>query len=77
MKLFLVTRSNKDAIDYDEYDSFVIRAEDEKGVREVLRGIKDELTVFGNEVDYIDKMLISELDHSGRQGIICASFNAG
>ncbi|MFJ7509356.1 hypothetical protein ACIQW7_07830 [Peribacillus simplex] len=76
MQLYLVKRSQKDYVDFDEYDSFVIRAQNELQVKSVLGKIKSSIH-DGLEREYIDRMSISVLDKNGPVGIVCSSYNAG
>ncbi|UYZ01229.1 hypothetical protein OJ967_12425 [Peribacillus frigoritolerans] len=76
MKLYLVKRNQTDYVDFDEYDTFVIRAQNEIQVKNVLGKIKSSIP-DGMERDYIDRMSISVLDEIGPVGIVCSSYNAG
>lgn len=65
MKLYLVKRT--DRVDYDEYDSFVVRAEDEESAYKVC------------DYYHCDKKhaTVTEVNTSGEAMIILGSFNAG
>ena len=82
MKLYLVNGVNWG---YDEYDSFIVRAENEDQARQIARH-----EAYGAGVDYEYYNSIREADHQGwakasvqeiptdgEAGIILGSFNAG
>jgi hypothetical protein len=60
MKIYLVERNDK--IDWDEYDSWVIRANNEEEAKEIT-GYED--------------VTITEVTRKGDKGLILGSFNAG
>jgi hypothetical protein len=64
MKLFLVV---VDSYDYEEYDSFVVRAEDEENA----------LMVCNEEAWTKDNTTITEIKTKGKEKIILGSYNAG
>lgn len=82
MKTFLLWVEN---VDYDEYDSCVIVAEDEAQVRAMMRhsdesycphttiGEGENCVFFG---DHQGEIHIKEVDMT-RPHVVCASFNAG
>ena len=66
MKIYFVGRTDK--IDYDEYDSFIVRAENKKDALQLLtnkEGFKEATTE------------IKEINIEGKSDIILGSFNAG
>jgi len=71
MQLFKLTRK---ICNYDEFDSFIIRAENEDGAREIaFKNAADE------KLEWRDKNLsICEIvSIKGEIGVVCSSFNAG
>lgn len=80
MKLYLI--SQYENTDYDTYDSAVVCAETEEEARMIHPG-KDE---WDGEMDKYDTWcaakdvkveLIGIADDSVKEGVVCASFNAG
>jgi hypothetical protein len=69
MKLYLIKR--KDVCGYDEYDEFLVRAEDEDEALEVL-------TTY-NSAYYLKKenLTFEIIESFGEKKIIIESFNAG
>jgi len=63
MKLYLVTRN--DETDYDEYDSFVVRAENEEEAIELCK------------YSYMKNSTVTEITQEGERGQILGSYNAG
>ena len=70
MKLYLVERTDK--IDYDEYDSYVVRA---NNVEDALKLCQNK--EFKDECFRIDNTEITEILLEGKEEIIIGSFNAG
>lgn len=86
MKLF--TLSVKE-VDYDEYDSCVVVAEDENAVRAMLRDFNSDSKWEGSKNLFVNgedtgvrfynhqgEILIEEVDLT-KPALVCASFNAG
>ena len=71
MKLFLLSRSN---YTWDEYDAFVVRAENEEEARELA----SKENTF-EAVHWLDKTVSTceEIKIKGDKEIILSSFNAG
>lgn len=65
MKLWLVRRT--DDVKYDEFDSFVIRANDEEEAKKMA----NTHSGWSNEVEVI------EISIDGKSEVILGSFNAG
>ena len=72
MKLFLITRT--DDWDWDEYDSFVIRAENKENVLTLARA---EISSWSEDTFTKENTVITELTSKGEEQIILGSFNAG
>jgi hypothetical protein len=66
MKLWLIHRIDLDSVDYEEYDSAVIRAEGETSAWEYVSNLE------GFRVDNVE---ILELTQEGAPGIIISHFN--
>jgi hypothetical protein len=74
-KVFLVKRITK--VNYDEYDSCVIVADDEDDVNEIIENYIDYPGVDQGYADrgrHDRKITEISLEH---RGIVCSSFNAG
>jgi hypothetical protein len=74
MKLWLVST---DYCSYDEYDSFVIRAETELDARAIADAQPDgsgHKTGFWNNTE---KVTVTEITAEGEPEVILGSFNAG
>ena len=73
MKLFLLTRDN---YTWDEYDAFVIRAENEEEARKLAA--KEGESSF-ESIHWLNKTVskCEEIKIKGDKGIILSSFNAG
>ena len=69
MKLWLLMR--KDSVGYDEYDSFVVRAENEEEARRLAR---DSTSNGWTSEDQVDCHILLE---EGIAEIILGSYNAG
>lgn len=78
----------KSAVDYDEYDSFVVRAKDERAARHLLVTAKYDIRDFDSPCVQLSasqrEVFASEkgstctlLPSRGPARIICSSFNAG
>jgi len=67
MKLWLAER-NEDKVGYDQYDSWVVAAENEMQV--------NAFTKYGHEAGYKVRVIGTPLPDQAR-GIVLASFNAG
>jgi hypothetical protein len=76
-KVFLITRT--DNVDYDEYDSCVIVADNKEEVAHII----DTGELNSNKDEYLDywdngKRIIKEIDlNTIGSKIICSSYNAG
>jgi hypothetical protein len=72
MKLFLLSR---EANDYDEYDSFVVRAESETQARQIAAASHG----FEDESEWLEggKSRCDELTPEGAPGVVIGSYNAG
>ena len=70
MKLFKLTRT--DSVDYDEYDSFVVRAKNEKEARDLLQK-EHSYDTWPNG----SNVTCEVLRNKGDPEIIIGSFNAG
>ena len=66
MKIYWVGRT--DDVDYDEYDSFVVIAEDEQ----------DAVIQCNNDLFRFDNTVVDEIiPENEKKGIVLGSFNAG
>ena len=75
MKLWILNRT--DPVGWDEYDAFVVRAEDEAQARKIAYDESNPST-FCNPWSF-DQTLVEcrELVVDGEAGVILGSFNAG
>jgi hypothetical protein len=73
MKLWLLEA--KGAVDYDEFDAYVIRAEDEEGARKIAA----EKPGASGPKKWLNprRSICTELTADGEPGLILGSFNAG
>jgi hypothetical protein len=71
VKLYKIIR--KDLWNYDEYDSFVVRAENEERALELCR----EREGSYRQNFFIENVTIIELNIDGIEEVILGSFNAG
>lgn len=67
-----IYKIERNGCDYDEYDAFVLRAEDRKKALELA--IKEE-SAFNTSTSI--KITLCAKDVKGQRGIILGSFNAG
>lgn len=67
MKLYLVERT--DCVNYDEFDSFVVRASSEDEAFSMCKRQEEELTRC--------EVKITQLTNRGEATVILGSFNAG
>lgn len=65
MALYLVSRN--DEVDYDEYDSFVVRAKNEE----------EAILICSDDQFRKDNTTIEKLEEKGKSEIILGSYNAG
>ena len=70
MKLYRVYRT--DNVGWDEYDSFIVRAENEERALELCLEAE-----YGDKNFIKDNVVFVELTVEGTEGIILGSFNAG
>ena len=70
MKLYLV---EADWCDYDQYDSFVVRAKSPDEALSLVRA-KDDPTTMNN---FDDNAKVTEIKKPKESGIVLGSFNAG
>lgn len=73
MKLYKIVFNEND---YDQYDAFVVRAQDEAAVEELIRKKYPEKRVFP-DVDWSGGFTIKEISQEGEEEEILGSFNAG
>ncbi len=73
MKFYLVKFNS---YSYDEFDSFVVRAEDEESARKVIEK-EHPLDKKWPSVNWEDGIKIEEVELNGEPKIILGSFNAG
>lgn len=84
MKLFLISQSENNK--YDTYDSAVVAAPDEETAR-VSSPFDDELITDWNKrwirsawcssIEHVRVQYLGEAADDIKQGVVCASFNAG
>ena len=74
MKLYKIERTTK--IDYDEYDSFVIRAKNEQHARKLAKQANGIHSLADEWLDPATST-VEVLTPKGEAGIILGSFNAG
>jgi hypothetical protein len=74
MKVYLVERT--DEVDYDEYDSFVVKAESKKEALKLCQTEADDWS-YHQDTFRENNTKISELLNEGKKGIILGSFNRG
>ena len=70
MKIYLIEFENHD---YDEYNSFVVSAENKKDAIKVLK----EVIHIEHSIPWTAKYSIKEIKSGGKRRIILGSFNAG
>lgn len=80
MKLYLLTR--KDKTDYDEFDSCLVCAVDEKDAVEIHPDDKpfdptEEYSTWVSDRNLIDCKYIGEADQNIPRGVVISSYNAG
>jgi hypothetical protein len=75
VKLWHLRRTDK--VDYDEYDSFVVRAETEQEARELLINEHARDNYFNPWTRVHADVVCAELTMDGPTEIILGSFNAG
>lgn len=80
MKLFLIARDNHD---YDSYDSAVVAAHDEETARQ-MNPATGRPMVWGkshsswcSDPKHVTVSYLGEATDDIKQGVVCASFNAG
>lgn len=61
--------------DYDQYDSFIVRAENEKAVEEFIK--KEHPNEKWGDVDWKGGFEIIEITQEGKEEILLGSYNAG
>lgn len=77
MKIYLVSRIGEH--DYDEYDAFVVHAEDEYKAK-LVKDLDEPDNNYGswvNKVEDLEVEYLGENTERKTQGIILGSFNAG
>lgn len=84
MKLFLVERT--DPVDWDEYDSLVIRAYNKEHALDIASKTDDEYSAYSDRI-YVravylgmgnrESLTATEITYEGEPGVILGSFNAG
>jgi len=72
MKLYLIERT--DGIDYDEYDSFVVRSENKENI---LSLVKKQIGSWSEDTFTENNTKITEPVSEGEEQVILGSFNAG
>lgn len=83
MNIYLVYRTDRSRVDYDEFDSFVVVAESEEQARHTHPN--GEKIVDGKSLNnwaWVDPRdvsveLLGKASEGVKPGIVCASFNAG
>ena len=82
MKLFLISQTQH--CDYDTYDSAVVAAPDEATAREMDPATGEPVEDWGyrysawcSAPEHVAVRYIGKAAHGIKQGVVCASFNAG
>jgi hypothetical protein len=79
MKLYIIECNNDLGVDYDQFDSFVVRASSKESAWELAKKLvlsasfREQRARYFNEDDFS----IEELLTDGEEKIIVASYNAG
>lgn len=78
MALYLITRT--DSVDYDEYDSIVVRAANEKAAMKMATEQRDGPHHYAEFEGFAwdgSNLKIEHVDARGKAEVILSSFNAG
>ena len=75
MFLYLISQSVHG--DYDTYDSAVVAAKSKKAARQITPASSWDSSSWCNSPDQVEVKLIGKASREVKEGVICASFNAG
>ncbi len=77
MKLWLLKVIDWKAVDYDEYNGFVIRAENETHARVIAAAYASDEDSNSDRFLNKEKTTCEEIQVNGEAGVVLSDFNAG